>query len=108
MKLGGLALGAALGGATKNPWLSLLGAIVGGLVGHWFDKNVLPIVPIARSPSKSSMMPRYSSGERNRVPVHQIVITGLMHRRAAASSCISRVNRGLWRAREESNLRPTA
>ena len=44
-KLGGLAVGSMLGGASKHPIGVALGALGGALVGHLIDEHVLPSCP---------------------------------------------------------------
>ena len=45
-KVGGTIIGAALvGGATEHPLGVLAGALVGGLLGHLVDTQVLPNCP---------------------------------------------------------------
>jgi len=44
-KVGGAVAGAIAGGATKHPTAVIVGAILGGLAGHWFDTEVLPRCP---------------------------------------------------------------
>lgn len=47
-KVGGALAGAAVGGATKNPGLVILGALAGMAVGHYLDEQVLRTCPECR------------------------------------------------------------
>ncbi len=41
-KLGGVAVGSMLGGASKHPVGVAVGALLGAVIGHVIDENVLP------------------------------------------------------------------
>ena len=44
-KLGLALAGGGAGALTRDPAKAILGAVVGIIVGHWIDENVLPRCP---------------------------------------------------------------
>ena len=44
-KLGGVLIGGAAGGVSRNPWAVLGGVAIGTLIGHAIDEAVLPSCP---------------------------------------------------------------